>query len=93
MHRTKRIRENTAGVMQRVDKFHLQLQNLRYEVMHLEKEVTKCLQFRSADEDVQLVPVQEFNAGIVTITTLTQERIGDLKNQWVVDGLPSLNSM
>jgi len=60
--RTKRIRENTAGVMQRVDKFHLQLQNLRYEVMHLEKEVTKCLQFRSADEDVQLVPVQEFDA-------------------------------
>ena len=75
VHRTKRIRENTAGVMQRVDKFHLQLQNLRYEVMHLEKEVTKCLQFRSADEDVQLVPVQEFNAGIVTITILTKERI------------------
>ena len=68
MHRTKRIRENTAGVMQRVDKFHLQLQNLRYEVMHLEKEVTKCLQFRSADEDVQLVPVQEFNAGKVTLS-------------------------
>ena len=75
VHRTKRIRENTAGVMQRVDKFHLQLQNLRYEVMHLEKEVTKCLQFRSADEDVQLVPVHEFNAGIVTITSLTHERM------------------
>ena len=87
MHRTKRIRENTAGVMQRVDKFHLQLQNLRYEVMHLEKEVTKCLQFRSADEDVQLVPVQEFNAGIVTIT---EEPIGC---RWVADRLPSSNSV
>ena len=32
--RTKRIRENTAGVMQRVDQFHLRLQNLRYEVGH-----------------------------------------------------------
>jgi len=60
--RTKRIRESTASVMQRVDTFHLQLQNLRYEVMHLEKEMTKCLQFRSRDQDIQLVSEQEFQA-------------------------------
>jgi len=60
--RTKRIRENTSGVMQRVDQFHLQLQNLKYEVMHLQKEVTKCLQFRSADEDIKMVPEEEFHA-------------------------------
>jgi len=58
--RTKRIRENTSGVMQRVDQFHLQLQNLRYEVMHLEKEVTKCLQFRSADQDINMISEEEF---------------------------------
>ena len=29
-----------------IDKFHLQLQNLLYEVMHLEKEITKCLEFK-----------------------------------------------
>jgi len=58
--RTKRIRENTAGVMQRVDQFHLRLQNLRYELIHLEREVTKCLQFRSADQDVEMVSEEEF---------------------------------
>ena len=31
---------------QTIDKFHLQLQNLLYEVMHLEKEITKCLEFK-----------------------------------------------
>ena len=29
-----------------IDKFHLQLQNLLYEVMHLEKGITKCLEFK-----------------------------------------------
>ena len=28
--------------------------------MHLEKEVTKCLQFRSADQDINLVSEEEF---------------------------------
>ena len=58
--RTKRIRESTAEVMQRVDSFHLQLQNLRYEVMHLEKEVARCLQFRSRDQDIQMIAKEQF---------------------------------
>lgn len=31
---------------QRVDVLHLQLQNLLYEVMHLQKEIGKCLEFK-----------------------------------------------
>lgn len=31
---------------QKVDSLHLQLQNLLYEVMHLKKEITKCLEFK-----------------------------------------------
>ena len=58
--RTKQSRETTQASRQRVDSFHLQLQNLLYEVLHLEKEVSKCLSFRSGDEDVNLVPVDEF---------------------------------
>ena len=58
--RTKKIRETTNASKQRVDAFHLQLQNLRYEVMHLQKEVAKCLQFRSRDQDFDLVSVEEF---------------------------------
>jgi hypothetical protein len=43
-----------------VDAFNLQLQNLRYEVLHLRKEVSRCINFRSADENIRLVPVEEF---------------------------------
>ncbi|XP_023238359.1 THO complex subunit 5 homolog [Centruroides sculpturatus] len=59
-HRCKRVRESVSEVKQKVDNFHLQLQNLQYEVMHLQKEVTKCLEFRSKDEEIELVPVEEF---------------------------------
>ena len=58
--RTKNSRETTGASRQRVDSFHLQLQNLLYEVLHLEKEVSKCLQFKSGDEDITLIPVDEF---------------------------------
>jgi THO complex subunit 5 len=43
-----------------VDAFNLQLQNLRYEVLHLRKEVSRCINFRSADEGIDLVPLEEF---------------------------------
>ena len=53
-------REHTASSKQNVDAFNLQLQNLRYEVLHLRKEVSRCINFRSADEDIKLVPVEQF---------------------------------
>jgi hypothetical protein len=53
-------RERTAASKQNVDAFNLQLQNLRYEVLHLRKEVSRCINFRSADENIRMVPVEEF---------------------------------
>lgn len=58
--RCKREREATNEAKQKIDQHHLQLQNLLYEVMHLQKEITKCLEFKSKDEDINLVPLEEF---------------------------------
>jgi THO complex subunit 5 len=44
--RTKTSRDTLNREKQQVDSFHLQLQNLLYEILHLKKEVTKCLQFK-----------------------------------------------
>ena len=81
--RTRTSREATAAGKGKVDALHLQLQNLLYEVLHLQKEVrcwtdpltltciiiiksilqvTKCQQFKSKDEEVDLIPVEEFYA-------------------------------
>lgn len=38
---------------QRVDVLHLQLQNLLYEVLHLQKEISKCLEFKLVQHIVQ----------------------------------------
>lgn len=43
-----------------VDSNRLQLQNLLYEAEHLRKEVQRCLQFKSQDEEIDLVPEDEF---------------------------------
>ncbi len=39
-------REKTSAAKAKVDALHLQLQNLLYEVLHLQKEVVKCQQFK-----------------------------------------------
>ena len=44
--RTKMSRDILNREKQQVDSYHLQLQNLLYEILHLKKEVTKCLQFK-----------------------------------------------
>ncbi|XP_022196549.2 THO complex subunit 5 homolog A [Nilaparvata lugens] len=58
--RMKNSRDLLHKVKQQVDSQHLHLQNLLYEVLHLKKEVTKCLQFKSKDEEIDLVTVEEF---------------------------------
>ncbi|XP_038053852.1 THO complex subunit 5 homolog [Patiria miniata] len=58
--RCKAARETTMAGKQRVDSLHLQLQNLLYEVMHLQKEIKKCREFKSKDEDIELVDVDTF---------------------------------
>ncbi|XP_072949391.1 THO complex subunit 5 homolog [Epargyreus clarus] len=58
--RTRAGRDALHKEKQRVDSTHLLLQNLLYEADHLNKEVTKCLQFKSKDEEIELVPVEDF---------------------------------
>lgn len=58
--RCKKVREQTNDAKQRIDHYHLQLQNLLYEIMHLEKEITKCLEFKSKDEEIELVTLDDF---------------------------------
>ncbi|XP_013387821.1 THO complex subunit 5 homolog A-like isoform X1 [Lingula anatina] len=58
--RCKKVRDSTNEAKQKIDQYHLQLQNLLYEVMHLQKEITKCLEFKSKDEEIDLVGVEDF---------------------------------
>merc|ERR1719450_559763 len=58
--RLKKSRDATHLSKQSTDSFNLQLQNLLYEVLHLKKEVTKCVNFKSADESLTLIPTEQF---------------------------------
>uniref|UniRef100_A0A8B9JDU3 THO complex 5 n=1 Tax=Astyanax mexicanus TaxID=7994 RepID=A0A8B9JDU3_ASTMX len=58
--RLKKGRDQTHEAKQKVDVLHLQLQNLLYEVMHLQKEIGKCLEFKSQHEEIELVSVDDF---------------------------------
>ncbi|CAL8327231.1 unnamed protein product [Arctogadus glacialis] len=58
--RLKKGRDQTHDAKQKVDVLHLQLQNLLYEVMHLQKEISKCLEFKSKHEEIDLVSETEF---------------------------------
>lgn len=64
--RCKKVREVTNEAKQKIDQHHLRLQNLLYEVMHLQKEITKCLQFKSKDEEISLISVDDFFAAAPT---------------------------
>eukprot|EP00914_Ancora_sagittata_P003741 GHVO01008059.1.p1 GENE.GHVO01008059.1~~GHVO01008059.1.p1 ORF type:complete len:660 (+),score=94.07 GHVO01008059.1:206-1981(+) len=59
--RCKTVRDATSEAKQKIDQQHLKLQNLLYEAMYLEKEITKCLEFKSKDEEINLVSLKEFN--------------------------------
>ncbi|CAH8453566.1 unnamed protein product [Dicrocoelium dendriticum] len=58
--RIKKARERTTEQKLGVDKLHLSLQNLLYEVAHLENEIKTCLEFKSEHDKLKLIPVQEF---------------------------------
>jgi len=58
--RGKKKKENTIEVKNKVDGLHLDLQNLLYEVMHMKKEIKKCMNFSSKDEDIDLIDVETF---------------------------------
>lgn len=58
--RCKSVKDMTLESKQKLDENNLGLQNLLYEIIHLDREVCNCLQFKSKHEDIALVPVAEF---------------------------------
>ena len=58
--RTRAHRDATNEAKARVDGLDLKLQNLLYEVQHLRKEIAKCQQYKSGDEDIELISVEDF---------------------------------
>ncbi|KAK7601975.1 hypothetical protein V9T40_009416 [Parthenolecanium corni] len=53
-------REKLHDTKRQVDNLHLQWQNLLYETHHLKKEISNCMSFKSKDEHIDLIPVEEF---------------------------------
>lgn len=58
--RTKTGRDLLHKEKLRTDSTKLQLQNLLYELTYLKKEIAKCFQFRSLDEEIDLIPPEQF---------------------------------
>lgn len=67
VNRTSKMRLNdarnrTEESKRLADEKYLDLQNLQYELGHFKKEIDKCLQFKSDDDDIDLVAVEKFYA-------------------------------
>ncbi|GAB5579233.1 THO complex subunit 5 homolog isoform X1 [Prionailurus iriomotensis] len=81
--RLKKGRDQTHEAKQKVDAYHLQLQNLLYEVMHLQKEITKCLEFKLLAVLLSLEiickfdkhPFQVFNSWIKRLSTMDKDPV------------------
>lgn len=58
--RTKSGRDALHQEKLQTDSTKLQLQNLLYELSYLKKEIGKCFQFRSLDEEIDLISEEEF---------------------------------
>jgi len=58
--RGRNARESTIEVKAKVDGMHLALQNLHYEILRMRKEIEKCMNFSSKDEEIDLVSVDKF---------------------------------
>lgn len=54
------LRETLQKEKLQADSNRLKLQNLIYEADHLKKEIHKCFSFKSEDEDIELVALEEF---------------------------------
>lgn len=58
--RSKAAKDQTHEMKQKVDILQLDLQNLLYEVMHMKKDIQKCTEFTSKDEEIDLIDVESF---------------------------------
>lgn len=75
--RCKNAKDATLEAKQKLDGNNLRLQNLQYEISHLDREVNNCLQFKSKHEDIDLVSVDEFYNEAPTSISRKDETISD----------------
>ncbi|EYC25813.1 hypothetical protein Y032_0011g1399 [Ancylostoma ceylanicum] len=59
---TAQLRAETTSRLEQVEAKYLHLQNSSSEIQHLQKEINRCLQFSAGDEDIDLIPLDEFYA-------------------------------
>ena len=53
--RVNKARNKTHEEKNKIDEYHLELQNLLYEISHLQQEINKCLEFRLLDQQIPLL--------------------------------------
>ncbi len=61
-YRIRHVREHTQSARLNVDQLARRLAALQYERSYIERQIARCLEFRSADEQIALVPLDEFYA-------------------------------
>ena len=62
--RTKWGRDCVNAIKAKVDSFYLKLQNLMYEVVYVQKEIKRSLDYKSKADDVDLEDLQTFLKGV-----------------------------
>ncbi|CAF5216287.1 unnamed protein product, partial [Rotaria magnacalcarata] len=60
--RIQKAREITAEHRNRLDDQTLEQQNLLYELSHINKEIARCEEFQSKDQQLELVSLEDFYA-------------------------------
>ena len=74
--RCKLLREKSSAAKEKVDAKYLQLMNVQYEISHLKKEIQKCLNFKSKDEEIDLVSIEELKSN-ADAEIYDAEKVGD----------------
>ena len=59
-YRVKSLRDAVSTKRTKVDEFHLKLQNLLYEVIFLEKEIKRSLDYTSKADEIDLIDLETF---------------------------------
>ena len=77
LHRQQTNALFTSQSKQKVDVFHLQLQNLLYEAKFIQQEINKCQNFRSKIEDIELVDLETFRENAPKEVTADEELMAD----------------
>lgn len=81
---TAQMRKDVAERMDIVDAKLLQLQNVTSEVQHIQKEIDRCLDFSAGDENLDLIPVEQFYSEAPNLLSRPDETTGNEHEQYLV---------